>query len=246
MDETPRLSKKELKEQKKLLKLAQELEGKKQNTIKWIVISVASLLFLGFFIFLLSKGKESTTTADVKIADTDWTRGEKNAKVTLVEFSDLQCPACKRYEPWVQQLTKDYPKDLKLIYKHFPLSSIHKNALTAARAAESAGKQGKFWEMHDLLFAKQDEWEGLNDPSDMFTSYTKMLKLNIDTFKKDLDDKEIANKISADEAEGTDLGVNSTPTFFLNNVQNITSYKKIDNPARLEEFKKIIQEALKK
>ncbi len=234
-------TKKELKQLRKLERLDRDKAGARQNTVKWIVIGVASLLFLAFFTFLVVVSKESSKQATtVKLSSQGWVRGEKTAKVTLTEFSDLQCPACKAYEPIVEQAMKDLNGKLKLVYKHFPLPA-HKNGLAAAKAAEAAGVQGKFWEMHDLLFQKQEEWGVLDagSVSDKFVAYAAGLKLDQDKFKSDLNDSSLEAKIKAEQSEGIDLGVNSTPTFYINN-QLVQSA-----PQSYPEFKKLIDQYIK-
>ncbi|MFI5265687.1 MAG: DsbA family protein, partial [Candidatus Levyibacteriota bacterium] len=103
-------------------------------------------------------------------------------------------------------------------FKEFPLKSVHPNAMAAAVAAEAAGKQGKFWEYHNLLYAKQDEWSNLPDPTDQFVAYAVSLKLDPVRFKADLSDKTLSAKIDAEENEGINIGVNSTPSVFINGV----------------------------
>jgi len=238
MDQEKDLTKKQKKELRKLESLDHEKAAKKSGTTKWAAIIIAGALFLGFFIYIIYSSKQAKnvqTTA--KLTSGGWLRGDKAAKVTLVEFSDFQCPACAFREPMVQQALKEYDGKVKLLYKHFPLTSIHKNAMNASKASEAAGKQGKFWEMHDLLFEKQSEWEGVADSKKVFIGYAEGLKLDSEKFKKDFDSKEIEQKITKEIDEGINLGVNGTPTFFLNG-------KVIDTPVSYEDLKKTIEEAL--
>ncbi|OIP57605.1 MAG: hypothetical protein COX79_01330 [Candidatus Levybacteria bacterium CG_4_10_14_0_2_um_filter_36_16] len=241
MDEK-RPTKKELKAMRKLAQLEGKTLEQKQNMVKWIVIGISSVLFLAFFtvIIIVSKQKAS----EIKISTSGWVRGDQNAKVTLVEFSDLQCPACKAYQPVIEQTLKDFKGRVKLLYKHFPLS-LHKNSTIAAKSAEAAGAQGKFFEMHDKLFEKQVDWSGM-DASTVeatFISYAKELNLDIDKFKKDLNDKTFEEKIRSQENEGAAVGVNSTPTFYIGRGE---SYKKIEGASQVySEFKKEIENALR-
>ena len=94
------------------------------------------------------------------VSDSDWVKGNRSAPVVLVEYSDFQCPACAASAPLVKQLTEEFGNKIAFVYRHFPLPQ-HKNAYPAAQAAEAAGKQGKFWEMADLIFANQTKWENL-------------------------------------------------------------------------------------
>lgn len=143
--------------------------------------------------------------------------GASTAKVTLVEFGDFQCPACAAAHPVVKQIKQTYKDNpnFNFVFRHFPLSGIHKYALDSAEAAEAAGRQGKFWEMHDLLYENQKEW-GVPQAMEFFGEYANRLGLNADQLKQEIRDKKYADIISADYADGTALSVNSTPTFFLN------------------------------
>lgn len=144
------------------------------------------------------------------------TKGKDDAKVTIVEFSDLQCPACKASQPLLKNIESQYKDQVKIVYRHFPLRTIHANAFIAAKASEAANQQGKFWEYHDKLFDAQESWEGEKDPTAKFVQYAKDLGLKEDQFKTDLNNKDFEKKITDDEADGVALNVNATPTFFVN------------------------------
>ncbi len=159
----------------------------------------------------------STTKADPKIlfrSDSD-KLGSASAKVTLVEFSDYQCPACGAAYPIIKQIINDYKDKVLFVYRNFPLS-IHQNSKIAAEAAEAAGAQGKYWQMHDMLFENQSAWSSSSNPLDMFTEYAKSIGLDTDKFKNDVEGNKYSDKIKADINDGVSLGVNSTPTFYLN------------------------------
>lgn len=232
-----RLTKKELKEQKKLEQLEKNTEEQRGSRMKWMVIGLVSVLFLGFFIFAIVASKKKSS-APVILSDSGWVKGNTESKVTLTEFGDFQCPACKVFEPTFEQATREYGKKVKFVFKHFPLKALHPNAMPAALAAEAAGAQGKFWEYHDLLYAKQDEWAGATDPTEKFVSYAKSLKLDTDTFKKDLKSKNFERQINDQEDEGIKVGVNGTPAIFLNGVM-------ISIPKDYEELKERLDKALK-
>lgn len=237
MQDDSKLTKKERKELRKNESL-QNLEGKKNDTMKWITIGIVAILFIGFFAFIINSSKEAKKQATAaKLTSKGWVRGNKNAKVTLVEFSDFQCPACGFREPMVQQAMKDFDGKIKLLYKHFPLTTVHRNAYPAAKAAEAAGRQEKFWEMHDLLFARQKTWEATTDPKKEFTGYAKELKLDTEKFQKDYEDDAIDKKINSEQDEGIKIGVNATPTFYLNG-------KIMDTPMSYEDLKKSIEKEL--
>lgn len=140
-------------------------------------------------------------------------KGDPNAKVTIVEFSDFECPYCRVGFENVEQLLKDYPKDVRVVFKHFPLA-FHQKAGPASKAAIAAGEQGKFWEMYELLFKNQQKLG-----SEPWNDFAKELGLNLDKFKADMASPETAKKLEADLALGKSLGVEGTPGFFVNGVQ---------------------------
>jgi protein-disulfide isomerase len=141
----------------------------------------------------------------------------KQQKVTVVEFGDFQCPACGYIEPQVEQFRKEYADNVTFVFRNFPLTTIHKNALKAAQMSYIANEQGKYWEMHDKLYATQQDWEDVADPSDMFISYAAALGMNTDGMKAKLESNTYVDQINADVADGNTLGVDSTPTFFVGN-----------------------------
>lgn len=145
-------------------------------------------------------------------------RGEANAPVTFEEFGDFQCPPCAKLAPASRQLEEDYGDKLRVIFRHFPLA-IHPHAQDAALAAEAAGLQGRFWEMHDLLYKEQAGWSKAADARPLFNSYAGMLGLNLDRFKADLDRPEVKERVASDQKRGTELGVSGTPTIFINGRQ---------------------------
>lgn len=148
--------------------------------------------------------------------------GPEQTAVTVVEFSDFQCPACKATEPIVSQLKNTYGDSVKFVYRHFPLDTIHPNARLAAQASEVAGDEGKFWEFHDLLFAKQEEWSDITDKQQLlntFGDYASQLQIDKASFLEKIESQEVAERVSRDSDLGTDLQVNSTPTFYVNGKQ---------------------------
>lgn len=170
----------------------------------------------------------------VPVSDSDWIRGQKNAEVVIVNYSDFQCPACAYYYEQVKQLEEEFGGQIAVVYRHFPLEQTHKYARLAARVAEASGRQGKFWEMHDMLFINQQAWSENSDPSILFASYAGALGMDMDKFMKDVNSADIDNKISGDYQGGIGAGIQGTPTFFVNG-------KQIENPRSYEEFKAIIQ-----
>lgn len=195
------------------------------------VSKVASLL-LGA-VMLASCASGGTTSS---VTNEPWVKGEPNSKVVLAEYSDFQCPACKSAEPSVKAILGEFGTQIRFEYHHFPLIEMHKNAMGAGIAAEAAGKQGKFWEMHDKLFETQDDWSESTTAKDMFKKYAADLGLNAESFAKDLEDPALKAKVEAGRKDGEIKNVNSTPTFFLNG-------KKI-RPSSLDDFRSLVGEAV--
>ena len=150
-------------------------------------------------------GSAGSTKPNVKVS----------SPVVLEEYGDYQCPPCGQLYPELKQIEKEYGNQVQIVFHHFPLAKIHKNAVAAAHAAEAARNQNKFWEMHDLLYRNQKDWSELADPRPVFESYAKQLSLNLDAFDRDLESNVIDQKISADIQRGSAHGVTGTPTVFL-------------------------------
>lgn len=146
-----------------------------------------------------------------------------SSPVVIEEYGDYQCPPCGQLYPELKQIEHEYGNQVQIVFHHFPLMKIHKNALMAAHAAEAARNQNKFWEMHDRLYRNQKEWSELEDPKPVFLSYARQLNLNIDQFTNDLGSNLIDQKISADLQRGASQGVTGTPTVFLDS--NLLRYE---------------------
>lgn len=143
--------------------------------------------------------------------------GEETAPVTVVEFSDFQCPACRSVALTLDGLLVKHEGKIKFIYRHFPLTSIHKNALAASIASEAADGQGKFWEYSKALFDNQNTWEQLGNPQDLFVNLAKEVGVaDLDKFKSEISRQLKKDLILADMSFGNQLGINATPTFFVN------------------------------
>jgi len=143
-------------------------------------------------------------------------RGNPDAPVTLEEFGDFQCPPCGKFSEFVEELLKEYNPRLRLVFRNFPLSG-HEHAREAALAAEAAGLQGKFWEMHDTLYREQETWTKAPNVRELFESYAGTIGLNVDQFKKDVDGDKARERVDSDRALADFLGVKATPTLFINN-----------------------------
>ena len=138
-----------------------------------------------------------------------------SSPVVLEEYGDYQCPPCGLLYPVLKDIEHEYGKQLQIVFHQFPLTKIHKNAMNAARAAEAARIQGKFWEMHDRLYRNQNAWKDLDDPRPVFLQYATELGLNADRFSRDMNSPEVEQRITADMQKGTSVGVTGTPTVFI-------------------------------
>lgn len=195
----------------------------------WIVFTLIVIALFGGLIYLSTKDRIDVSNVDAykvlaaskqsgNIADHAY--GSKANKLVLIEYGDYQCPGCgAAYEP-IKEVTEKYKDTVTFVFRNYPLTSIHPNAKAAAAAAEAAGKLGKYWEMHDILYEKQDEWQGASasERNDLFSSYATEIGLNKTAFTSALTDSvdEINQKIAFDQALGQKVGVDGTPTFFLN------------------------------
>lgn len=204
--------------------------------MKNFIIAIGLIAAL-IFIFLIA-GRQGMTPPFELGSVHPLDRAKGSGSVIIVEYSDFQCPACRNYYPIMRELFAEFKDKAIFVYRHFPLSSIHPNADIAARASEAAGKQGKFWEMHDLLFEKQAEWSKLSDPSDAFESYAKLLGISVEQFKVDINSDEVKKFVKAQKAHAIRSGLSATPTFFVNG-------EKVENPRSVDEFRAVINEALK-
>ena len=181
-----------------------------------IGVFTAIIIAAGIFFFSRSKPQENVNEkADeaVLLSNTKNSQGDPNASVKIVEFVDLQCPACRTAQHIVKSMIEKHKDQVYFVWRYYPLST-HKNARPAARAAEAAASQGKFWEMIDILFTKQPEWSEKSDPKDLYIGYAQELGLDVEKFKADLDAS--YDIIDRDFADGNKVGVSSTPTFFIN------------------------------
>ncbi len=205
--------------------------GKKTITI---VIIVLVVLGLAFYLFKISPQQSqqagtSSYSLDTSAAKqistppvfdpaTDRYVGNPKAKNVFIEYADYQCPACAEYSAMLKQVTTAFP-DTVFVFRYFPLVQIHPNAVESALAAEAAGAQGKYWEMHDLLFQKQQDWEGLADPQTLnaFAQYAQQVGVaNIDQFKSDVTNQKYKPVIQQDFNEAMGLGLPGTPSFYFN------------------------------
>lgn len=215
-----------------------------QETKVLIGIGIASVLIItiGAFAFGGAKSpekEEQTISADQKKVLVQKDSHKKKApkeKVVLVEFGDFQCPACGSAYPTVEQIMEEYKDEVSFVFRNYPLP-MHKNAETAALAAEAAGAQDKFFEMYEKLYTNQEEWGESDKPMEYLEKYANELKLDMDKFKTDVEKKTYLSKIQKDKTDGNTVGVNATPTFFLNG-------EHLESGLKYDEFKAKIDDAL--
>lgn len=191
-----------------------------------LIIIVAGVLLYVLVFFGADNKKAIETKNETKVENQnippltevslrDNYKGNRNSRNIFIEYSDYQCPACANYNRMVNEFTDENLSKMVFVYRHFPLS-YHSNSKNAAYAAESAGQQGKYFELSNMLFEKQNEWQSLASPKTVFINYAKEIGLNVDKFTADLDSKEFVSKVEADYKSGEIYGVNATPTFFFN------------------------------
>lgn len=199
------------------------------SRVRWIIFAAVVVLVLGG---LVVYSRLSNPSIDVSAIDTnsvvaasdqngniaDHVFNNTKSDVILVEYGDFQCPGCGSAHPNIKTLLEEYGDKISFIYRNFPISSIHPNARAAAAAAEAAGLQGKYWEMHDMLFTNQSDWENLNTTqrTERFKAYAQNLDLDTAKFETDLGSADVNKKISFDQALAGKDDVSSTPSFMLN------------------------------
>ncbi len=210
-----------------------------KKVLVWVgVVVIITASIWGLIALVNSPAPTSSISNLPPVSKDDIATGPKDAKVTLTEYADFQCPACAAYHPLVKQLLVEFPKDIYFVYRFFPLTNIHQNAMLASQAGFAANLQGKFWQMHDLLYENQKSWATENNAMDIFVSYAAKISLDVDKFKKDVNSDETKKFVNDELNQGIGIGVNSTPTFFLNG-------KQIQNPNSYDEFKKLVQNQIK-
>jgi protein-disulfide isomerase len=205
----------------------------------WGILALIVIIFGGVFFFTNHKKASAPgTTSTNSSALTNHVEGQGSSGVRLTEYGDFECPACGQYYPIVKQVEQTYDSQITFQFRNFPLFQIHPNAIAGARAAEAADVQGKYWQMHDLLYENQNDWGQQKDPTQFFNQYAKQLGLDAAKFSSDFKSSQANNRIQTDLREGNRLGIDSTPTFFIDG-------KKISNPQSLDAFNKVIDAAIK-
>lgn len=210
-----------------------------------LIVGAITLAIIGGGAYFLSKGGGNPSNVSKPVSDASLlVRNDSNkiatssAKVTVVEFGDFECPACAASEPVVKQVLNDYNGKVNFVFRNFPLPQ-HPNAMPSAEAAEAAGAQGKYFDMYFKLYENQNAWANLSNPTDTFVSYAKDLGLDVNKFKDDISNKKYQNKINGDLNDGTALGIDATPTFYINGQKLLSGYG-------YQDFKSLIDSELAK
>lgn len=206
------------------------------------VLAAIVIVFVG--IFALSGGNktsDNSSKTSSKGTPTEHIQGKGETGVILVEYGDYQCPYCQQYYQTVKDVQAQFNNEIKFQFRNYPLTNLHPNAFAAARAAEAAAEQDKFWEMHDALYENVNwqAWTNAKDPLPYFNQFAADLKLDSARFKKDFASSKVNNRINADMAAGAKLDITGTPSFFLNG-------KKTEIGNSVASFEKVIKEAIDK
>ena len=211
---------------------------------------------LGGLVYLSRKDNVDVSTVNVEkplaaseqsgnIADHVF--GKQNSKALLIEYGDFQCPGCGGAHPQIKAITEAYKDKITFVFRNFPLTSIHPNARAAAAAVEAAGLQGKYWQMHNIVFENQENWQSATvDQRDaLFTQYAIEAGANKEQFTKDLTNPNVTKKIAFDQALGKKVKVGGTPTFFLNGTLLDSSVTNDIIQSDGSKLKSLLEDALK-
>ncbi len=199
------------------------------STKAWIIFAAVCVVLFGGLVVWSSRDnidvsnvKENKVLAATENSGNiaDHVYGNKESKVILVEYGDFQCPGCGAAHPTLKALSEKYENELAFVFRNFPLTTIHPNARAAAAAVEAAGINGKYWEMHNLVFERQSTWSdaSASERADLFKQFAVDAGVNVEAYEKTLTDESarINRKINFDLALGRKIGANSTPTILLN------------------------------
>jgi protein-disulfide isomerase len=211
-----------------------------ENKIIWATVGLAVVGILAVFGILIGLAPSELSDEEKEqflIQEDSYVQGISDAQVTIVAFEDFQCPACASVQAQLEQIKEEYPDDVRFIFRHFPLRTIHPNAQTASEASEAAGEQDKFYEYHDYLFSTQAEWSSLtgDDFIEKLVEYAEAIEVeDLTKFESELRNGTYTNKVNRDYSDGVNLGIDSTPTIFINGEEvSSLSYqgikKKIDS-----------------
>lgn len=210
-----------------------------------ILAAVVAGLALIFFVTSGDKKDNSTGSSSGSAQPTSHIQGEGKKKVTFMEYGDYQCPVCGAYYAPVKQVAEKYSQDIYFQFRNLPLTQIHPNAIAAARAAEAAGKQGKYFEMHDILYEQQQSWSSSSNALTIFQGYAGKLGLDLTKFNSDYSSSAVNDAIQADLTEFKKTGQDqATPTFFINGKYVPNSDLADDSGPSVEKMSQVIEAAI--
>jgi protein-disulfide isomerase len=216
------------------------MSKKDQNRMfTWLFAAV--IIFGSFLWIMFNGGNSSDPISDdgsvniPELSENEWVKGNAESDIVLIEYSDFQCPACKSALPTIEGAVSEFSNHIKFVYRQFPLRSIHPNAQITAQASEAAGLQGKFWEMHDILFENQSNWKDLNSSEidDVLVGYAGEIGINSEQFADDLRSSDVEKAVNEDYDGADRAKLRGTPTLILNG--------KIANPSASESLRDIIR-----
>jgi protein-disulfide isomerase len=188
-----------------------------KNILIFLVISVVAVVGAAI---LFSKASGPASVEEQRVlGSVRWEKGNSEAELVVVEFSDFQCLRCAEVAIQVKELVDKYGDHVRFVYRHFPLTATHEYAFQAAVASEIAGQKGKFWEMHDLLFERQKEWESGDDVVEKFASYAEEIGLDRESFVEPFDEDSYEENVWKDLGDARALRLIKTPTFFVGEQQ---------------------------
>jgi len=216
------------------------------------ILVVLVVIFGGFFVVSQRSGNNSSGSSSSSTQPTNHVEGQGSTGVKLVEYGDYECPICSIYYSPLKQVAAQFNSQIYFQFRNLPLTSVHKNAFAAARAAEAAGLQDKYWQMHDKIYENQDPtgqsgWVASNDPLSYFTAYAQAIGLNMTQFKSDYASSRVNDSINADISAfmnipyvNHDIGKEATPTFFLDG-KNVPNSQLADSTTGQPSVAKITQ-----
>jgi protein-disulfide isomerase len=219
----------------------QAAQNKKSGMLIWGGLVAVILVVAGAVWFTTrpdanASGITPGTMTNLAEFGTEWGKGNPDAKLRIVEYGDFQCGACAYFHPIMQEVMEEFGDEVYFVWRHFPLVNAHQFATLAASASEAAGRQGKFWEMHDLIMRNQQTWSrGM--ATTMFLQFARELGLNDVQFQQDVRNPETLAKIERDYNSGVQLNLRAVPTFFFNG-------EMIRNPNDVNGFKALVREHL--
>jgi protein-disulfide isomerase len=211
-----------------------------KRSLPFIIIALVALLTVGIGAALYrakqspaSQSVVAATPAEQSENGSLHVRGPRNAPVTVEIFGDFQCPSCATASQAIDELAKQYGSRLRVIFREFPLA-MHAHAVDAALAAEAAGLQGRFWEMHDMLYQLQSSWTKASSPPRFFELYARQLGLDVERFRADAQNPEVRARVIAEGESGVARGVKNTPTIFVNGSEVRSAFNRENLQAAIE------------